>query len=312
MADNWPVYSLTQAVDRLGPKARSKYDSLRAQIEDAEALQRVCQERLVETERRAAELGHRIATASDPDEVERLGGNLQAVTVRIDKLSIERAKRNATRANVDQIMARLNDFLMSLASQATTVPVPPVISEAEVPKRNDGETVTDAILRIRGDIAAAQRDWLQVRTAPPSPDEIKDVIIAEVDRLGREGKPSYRTDGSKVTINWPDMAYAGAGEALHSPALSASRMMCAMFPVAMVKLLSANLANAAPGLTAAERADHERAITRALFALEVGEERLVEEALNDGLEVHRRISVSGWVLLGGGPQPQQQLAEAAE
>jgi hypothetical protein len=63
------------------------------------------------------------------------------------------------------------------------------------------------------------------------------------------------------------------------------------------------------GIPSAERPQRIRAAEERVFALETAEERLVCQALDAGLECHRRIDASPWAILGF---VEEAVAEAAE
>jgi hypothetical protein len=75
-------------------------------------------------------------------------------------------------------------------------------------------------------------------------------------------------------------------------------------------MLTAGIVDTSGGIASRERPRLIRAAEARIFALEVGEERLVVAALEQGLEVHRRIDASPWAILLADTEPVR--AEAAE
>lgn len=198
-----PPYSLVQCLDRLSPRARRKFDDLKAQLADAEALQRTLQERVRTKEERLADLRRRREYASVPGgnaaEVAKLDREFSAVRADLDRLERERSRRNGVRANTEQVCSRLDNFIMQLFSGASDAAAPSW--PAKVPGPREGESVSDALIRVRREISIAQGELRQVKTAPPPAAEIRAALVAEVDRMAAEGKPHVSVDDGKVTLH---------------------------------------------------------------------------------------------------------------
>jgi hypothetical protein len=207
----------------------------------------------------------------------------------------ERSRRNGVRANTEQVVSRLDNFVMQLFSGASDATPPRW--PATVPGPAEGESVGDALVRVRHEISIAQGELRQIKTAPPPAAEIKAALAAEVDRMAAEGLPRIVLSGGKVTVQWPDVQmYAGPGGALSAPSGSASKMLCALFPEQFKQLLAAGV-DVQGGIPAADRPRLIGEAEARILALEIGEERLVMAALDAGLEVHRRIDASPWAIL---------------
>jgi hypothetical protein len=130
--------------------------------------------------------------------------------------------------------------------------------------------------------------------------------------MASEGKPHVSVDAGRIAIHWPDvMPYAVPGAALSAPSGCASKMLAALFPEEMKTLLVAGVKDVKGAVASAERPRLLREIEAHVLALEIGEERLVMAALDEGLEVHRRIEASPWAVLYGGVE-EEGIAEAAE
>ena len=133
-----PPYSLVQVVERLPVAAQQKYEALKALLDDAEALQRSLMERVKAKEDRLADLMRRRSYASeggDGAEVKRLDGELAAVRTDFDLLERERSKRNSVRANTEQVVSRLNNFLMERMSGASDIAPPPKLTSVPAGRR---------------------------------------------------------------------------------------------------------------------------------------------------------------------------------
>jgi hypothetical protein len=308
--NRYPVYSLVQALDRLSPRARRKYDDLKALLADAEAMQRALMERITVKEERLANLVRQRSYAVDADEIERLGAELTAAHADLDKLDRERTRRNNVRANTEQTVSRLNNFIGELFSGASDITRPPWPDV--VPGPAEGESVTDAILRTRHEISTAQGEATRVRVAPLPADEVRAALVAEVDRKAGDGAPRVSVDAGRVTVHWPDeQRYAAPGQAFSAPSGSASNLECWRDRDAMIAQLTAGLTDLRGAIPAAERPRLIREAEARILALEISEERLVMAALDTGLEVHRRIDASPWAILYSGAE-EEPRAEAAE
>jgi hypothetical protein len=310
--NRYPVHSLTQALDRLGPRSRAKYDDLKALLADSEALQRSLMERIKTREERLADLMRRHSYASvsgDAAEATKLDRELAAVHADLDRLERERSRRNGVRANVEQVVSRLNNFIGELFSGTVDVERPPWPNE--VPTQRDGESIGDALMRLRHEINIAQGELQRLRAAPPPASEIKAAIAAEVDRMAGDGTPHVTVAAGKVTVHWPDQQlYASPGSALSAPSGSASKLLAALFPEQLKRLLTAGIVDTKGAIASADRPRLIRDAEARILGLEIGEERLVMAALDAGLEVHRRIDSSPWAILFAGDA--EAVAEAAE
>ena len=274
-----------------------------------------CQERVRAKEERLADLRRRREYHSVPGgnaaEVAKLDGELAAVRADLDRLDRERSRRNSHRGNTEQVVSRLNDFVMRLFSGVDDASAPRW--PAKVPGPRDGESLSDAILRLRHEIGMARGELQQIKTAPPPAAEIKAALVAEVDRMAAEGKPRVSIDGGRIAIHWPDVQpYAVSGAALAAPSGSGSKMLAALFGDQLKKLLTAGVDEVKGAIASSERPKRVREIEARILALEVAEERLVMAALEEGLEVHRRIDASPWAILYAEEEAAHAHAEAAE
>jgi hypothetical protein len=284
-----PVYSLAQAIERLGPTSRARYQDLRGLLADAEALQRSLMERMGEGEQEYRRIQHRLARAAlpggDQDEAKQLEADLAAAGAKLDKLEAERSKRNSVRANVEQVISRLDNFIGALYSG------------------------------LRGEINRTRSELARVRAAPLPAAEIRAALIERVERMAAEGQPRVVIEGTKVKLYFSDeQLYASPGQALVAPSGGASKLDCWLHRDQMIDRLDEIIErltgpNAIP---AGERPGLVRALEEHLFELEVEEEHWVAQAIAAGLECHRRVDASPWAILGWGLQPEAPRAEAAE
>jgi hypothetical protein len=311
MSENrYPVYSLAQALDRLSPRARRKYDDLKGAVADAEAMQRSLMERIKLKEERLADLVRQRAYAQDANEIERLSAELTAAHADLDRLERERSRRNSVRANTEQIVSRLDNFIMQFFSGASDIE-PPQWPTANVPGPREGESLTDALLRLRHEISIAQGEGRRVQVAPLPASEVRAALVAEVDRMARDGAPHISVDAGRVVVHWPDVQlYAAPGAGLSAPSGSASRLLAALFGDQLKDLLTAGITDLRDAIPSADRPRLIRDAEARIFALEIAEERLVITALEHGVEVHRRIDASPWAILYSGAEEAVQAVAA--
>jgi hypothetical protein len=256
--------------------------------------------------------GRAALPGGDADAVKKLDADLAAAAAKLDRLERERARRNSVAANVQQTVSRIDSFVLAWFSGASGVAPPPRVTV--VPRRRAGESVADAVVRLRDEIGRVRAELAHVRAAPLPAKEVKAAIAAGVDRMAREGAPRVRVDGGRVELVWPDVQpFAAPNQALAAPSGSASKLMCWLHRDRIVAELTAEFpAKDAPGaIPAGDRPGRIRALEEKLFALEVEEEFFVAQAIADGLEAHRRPDASPFAILGWGLQPQP-VAEAAE
>lgn len=183
---------------------------------------------------------------------------------------------------------------------------------AAVPEAHDGESLSDAILRLRGEISSAGGELMRLKTAPLPAAELRSLVEAEVDRLAKTGRPYVVTEaGGKPSIIWPDqMRFAVPGSVLSAPSGSASQLLAALFPAELKRLLCDGIEDSKHSVPSAERPRPIRETEARIFAAEIAEERLVMAALDSGLEVDRRLDASPWAVLNAGTA--EAVREAAE
>ena len=220
-----PPYSLTQIVERLPAHARRKYEDIKALLADAEALQRSLMERMKAAEDKFAHISRQRSYSNDVE----LDGELEAARAALERLDKERSRRNSIRGNTEQVKSRLDNWLLQRASGAVDIAAPPKLGSVPAGRRK-GESLVDALGRVRREIAAARAELQQTKSAPPTPDEIKIAIIEEVNALAEQGCPQLTSEGGKVELHWPDQQlYGTPGSALSAPAGSASKLLAWLF-----------------------------------------------------------------------------------
>jgi hypothetical protein len=315
----YPAYSFHQVLQRLPPHARRKWHGLIAAVDDTEALLRLSFERQKALQERRDAIAYRLSyldRASEHEAIADAKAEIEIIESDLMKLADERAKREGVKANCDQVLSSLRAFIMTTGFDLPGADGRQMLPVAVQAKPNEGETLADAIIRVRSEIGMAKSELQRVRSAPPSRDEIEDALRREVQTLITRGTPSVNIDGGKITTFWPDRPVLGGAknEAVAAPAGSASALIAAMFPDVVYKMLTQGLDQLEGGISADERARRTAEIERQVLLLEHEEESLVTQALAAGLEVHRRPSASGWALLAIAPPPAaaDQMMVAAE
>jgi hypothetical protein len=146
-----------------------------------------------------------------------------------------------------------------------------------------------------------------VKATPPSVEEIKAAIVAEVNRMADEGKPTFGLDGGKVKFHWPDVQeFAPPGSPLVAPSGGATKLACWWDRAR----LNADAELRSSSLSAAERKQCLTELAAQLARLEHEDESLTEQALAAGIEIHRRPYASAYALLGIEPNTEADAAAA--
>lgn len=312
---NWPVYSLGQALSRLPARARNKYRALQALVDDARALQGASQERgkgLDETIYHLEMRLDRLDPRGEKDEIKAVKEELEAAKQALNTLTEQRDKRNAARANAEQVLAQLQPFVMALTDVDRRHQVGRLrpVTEANY-KLKKGETIIDAVERLRSEIGRIQSEIGRLRQAPLPPNEIKNKIRYEVDKLAQAGAPTLRVDGGKVNLTFPDMVLFSEGAKM-APEKSATQLMAWMFRDELLDRLLEGVDNIEGGIPLSERAPREAELRTRMLTLEHEEEHFVEQAQAAGLECHRRVSASPFALLGIEGTPIEAEADEME
>jgi hypothetical protein len=300
------------SLNALPPIARRKFEALQALVRDAGALVKSSLEREHLLELRLFDLQRRLRLLNpkiDADLIKDLGREHAEIRAEVHRARDERMARNSVRGNADQIISQLKcNFL---AADNVIGPWGVHAYEGRVQLR-DGESLPDAIQRVRSELQRTQGQLAAVKAAPPARAEVEAALVAEINRWAAEGAPKISLDGGKVSIAWPDVQlYALPGSELSAPSGSASKLICFLFRAEMLKRVTASVANI-DGITAAERKQQVAELEVRLARQEHEEEQLIEMALAAGVECHRRPAASPYALLGIERNPEAVRAQPAE
>jgi hypothetical protein len=168
-----------------------------------------------------------------------------------------------------------------------------------------GETFEAAIARVRGEIYRRGAEMRTIHDAPRPAKEVKAALIAAIDGLAAQGRPTINLSAGHVGINWPDAGGFGPG----APALSVSRMLSWLLYDQMVAAITRGIGELPDGIPLEGRAERVAGIARRIRRLEFEEEALVEHAAADGVAIDRRGGVPPEVILMIRPKFEVEAAE---
>jgi hypothetical protein len=317
---NWPAWSppeqLRRLLAKLPPVARAKYQRLVAMSADTEALINSSIAKQKPLEVSFSDLEHRrqfLDPKSEPEALAAVEAEMDGLRSEHARLDQERSRRQASKQNLDQTISSLREVF--LLGGRLTWPVHEVRIEA---RPEAGEDLPTAILRVRRELAAAQGELHAVRDAPATLEELGIQIIEEVERKAARGRPQVVVKASKLTLMWPDViSFAPRGTVLSAPMGAASDMLCWLHQKEISQKLFGDLIaqrqqDGGTGISDEERTARIAELEANIMQLEQQEEALIEQALEAGVEVHRRVSASPWALLSIAPGAAEEVLQAAE
>ena len=301
MRHQWPAYSVAEVARRLPAFAQRKIRDLQALADDAEALGTSTFARQQKLEGQITNLSQRASTLDpniDSETMRDLREQVADLRADTEKLQAERGKRMGIHGNATQCLAQVNGWLATLQMDvAGAEPYFRPVSVAAQPL--DGETLPDAIRRVRGEIAQLKTELTLVRNAPPSREEIRAKVIAEVDALAKQGAPQVTIGEHGIRLRLADMVpFAANNAVLSAPSGSASALLAWLFRDRLLEALLAGVNDIRGGISAAERTARIADLDQQILTREHLEEAFIVEAIERGVEVHRRPTASPWALLG--------------
>jgi hypothetical protein len=298
-----PQQALARAVARLPQAARSKYNKLVSEAEDARALVRATVERRkVLEDRYTAAANRRPDPRYELPDREAHQDELAQARAALDAVEEQLSARNAAQGRADQIVSQLKQFLvLELRGR---------IRAASVTAPRNGEDIKAAIMRVRAELGTAHADLASAKTTTPTRAELEQQLKKHVQSLVTAGRPSLNIDNGRLVVTYPDQVMFSGSGVYSAPSGSASKLFAAIDPDRMYDYLSQWLEDIPAGLTAAERELRVAQLEQHIRRLEQQEECLIEMAQAQGVDVPR-IFRSGWSLLLIEADTQQQL-QAAE
>jgi hypothetical protein len=188
-----------------------------------------------------------------------------------------------------------------------------VTTRCAQPRQN--ETLKDAILRTRRQIADLKAELNRLRIAPPTPAEVKAAIVAEVDAAAARGTPRITVEHGKVSVHFADQVeFTNPGTAMSAPSGSGSAFQCWLHHDEVIAALTEGIDDKGKGgINKQQREARSREVEQQIFDAETEEESLIIEAVKEGMEVHRRHDANPLCWLGLEVEQQhaafQQAAE---
>lgn len=217
-------------------------------------------------------------------------GDAENIQQEMTRLASRRDRQNQRQQEIAALVSRIREWLRALPSGSTLEP-----AEAVTAKLRKGETLTDALTRVRDEIAVTQRDLRAVQAAPLPKADLKHKVREHVDTMAQRGRP-------KVSTNRGALGVSFASESYSTPSTDRFvSVMAWLFPDAMTTRLQAEidaLPEPALALSAREKAERSAELISNLLHLERQEEALIERTLGDGLDVLRRSNADPAAVLG--------------
>jgi hypothetical protein len=201
-----------------------------------------------------------------------------------DRLLARRDENQRRHTDLFHLIARIKKWLNS-------VPPTKMLQLASVEARpRDGETIAQAIVTVRTELARCQVDLTKSKNAPPTKAELKAAACDQVARLARGAAPWIDPRGSKL-INFGDPRAATTFVERETP----WAFFCWLDPTKATAKVT-ELIDALPvpegAMTTAEKAKSVAALTAKIEQLEDQEEALILVAAIAGHDVLRRPNAS--------------------
>jgi hypothetical protein len=246
----------------------------------------LAQAKLKEFERRAEELqmlargtGYRIKELEAAIEYAPDAPNIGDVEHELSRLRAVMVHQQARQSHADQLVSRLGGWLRELSPNAELIDARPAKLATQ-----KGETIAQAVDRIRQAIEAHKAELIRVKLAKPPVAELKERARDYVRGLARLGKPS-------IVAGYDDKFKVTFATGADTPMMNVAHMLAWYDEKAFAQRLEAEIDQMPKPtltLTATERSERWATLQSELSALERSEERLIESAADDGQEIPRR------------------------
>jgi hypothetical protein len=275
--------------DALPPQARARYLAIQGLATDARDAAQSAQ-------RRIDELRKGLTYSEVPPE------NAGGIEMEIGRLQSVRQAQNLRHQELAALATAIQDWLRSLP-RGLVLEMAPAISE----KPLKGETVAQAIKRVRDEIGQARLMLRQIEAAPLPKDELKAIARYQIEDLAERGKPTINTDRHALSVNFLNSkAYAADP---YTPVY----LMAWLHKEAVIKKVEAQIdAAPEPAMTLSDQ-ERDRRLEEgkgSLDRLERFEELLIERAITEGSDVLRRADASPRAVLGvTTAQPKRERVE---
>jgi hypothetical protein len=207
------------------------------------------------------------------------------------RLEAERARREQRRYDSAQLVAQVRAWLETVSARNT----PLAMVAQPPPALRNGETPLDAIRRVRDDIAALERELIQLRRAALPSAELKMKAREFVRDLALAGTPSLHVQDGAFRVDFMPGAWATSG----TMAPAGMPLLCWLFGDAVIAKLDEIIERVSgTGLASADRMRRETEVKDRLLTLQRTEESLIEMALDHDFDVWRRPAAAPEAILG--------------
>jgi hypothetical protein len=277
----------------LPPAARRKYLGLHGAVEDARAAGAALSDR----RRRCEEAVHIATDPANGRVYAKLVKDLEGAGADLAAIEADWAGRVARLRDAESVLspieawfARFNDGPQPVSEVFVDVAVDVAAAETRA-----GETIDQAVERVRGDLFERRAELIRLRNAPLPAAEIKRQITAEIDRMAR--RPAIHLDGGRVKIQWPDVSEF----APTAPNGSASGMMIWLHRDEIVERMTSAIDEAVPagaGIPLEDRGPREAALLAEVLSIEREEEALIMLSIAAGRPIARRRDADVMAILG--------------
>lgn len=222
---------------------------------------------------------------ADADPADNSLAEVEEETARLQAIQAQQQRRHVELTNSNMKVRR---FLMELPAHFALEDVP-----REKVRPRKGESMLDAIKRVRLEISSAQSEVRKLHHAGPRAADLKRAARAYVSGLAEKGRPKITATHEKFEIEF------STGQFTLAPNVRA--ILAWLDPAALLGRLEDEIdALPAPALALSLKEKTERlAVAKAkLLVLEREEEALIEAAFDDGQHIVRRFDADPQAIIG--------------
>ena len=165
--------------DQLPEPARVKFAAIEQQAADAQALMQAAAHRLDTWEARVRHLTQVLDTVPSAERRQQAEKEMATARTELTRLREQQQQRATCHRSCGNLVGRLRGYISTLPSSAAIEAVPPAR-----PELLKGEAAPEAITRVRNELFAAQSQLTQLRAAPPTVADLKQMAKEAVTTLG--------------------------------------------------------------------------------------------------------------------------------
>lgn len=284
----------------LPASARFKLTAIRQAFADAQALNAAGMKSINhhrERENHLLSTLQRLTSGTERDlkEIDAAESELKAVRAEIERISQQTANRQGRMQATGDLVRSIENWLKRQGPDAQFRAVP-----VKVPP-DAAKNLPAAIAAKRAAIDEAQGELARIRRAPRTAAELKADIRQRIAAMAEKGRARvYGAAQGELRIDLMPSTLAGdtLGQMFNRPVVE--NMMAWLHRDALIKALEAEIdaAELSGAVSAEDKARAEQELPPKILLLEREEEALIEAALDTGLPVERRGSVSPAAILG--------------